>query len=150
MLSHKTPFFSFSTEKLNYLRCLELAVRELLAGLLCRVFVLILPVVDNLGAAVEQQHLLALANPRLGLESSLELLPSVLSGPEEVLSDRATVTATEYLVNCNSDVLIQPQKVESEMSLLSCHILSGCKSSKAGSSGVRGRLQGLNLDLLSL
>ena len=50
---------------------LELGVGEGLARLLQAVLVLVLPIVDDLGALVEQQHLLALADPGAGVQRRL-------------------------------------------------------------------------------
>lgn len=50
---------------------LELGVGEGLARLLQAVLVLVLPVVDDLGALVEQQHLFALADPGAGVQRRL-------------------------------------------------------------------------------
>jgi hypothetical protein len=81
------------------LASLEFAISELLASLSSRGLVLLLPVVDNFSAAIEQQDLFALSNPCLALKRSLELLPSILSGPEEVFGDRAAVATAKDLVN---------------------------------------------------
>jgi hypothetical protein len=83
----------------TYLASLELAIREFLASFCSRVLVLILPVVYHLSAAIEQQYLFALTNPCFTLKRSLELLPSILSGPEEVFSHRAAVATAEDLIN---------------------------------------------------
>ena len=71
----------------------------------------ILPVVDYFSASVEQKDLLAVTDPSFGLKSSLEFFPCILPGPEKVFSHRAAMATTEYLVNCNSDILIQPKEV---------------------------------------
>ena len=91
--------------------CLEFAVGELLASFISRVLILILPVVDYFSASVEQKDLLAVTDPSFGLKSSLEFFPCILPGPEKVFSHRAAMATTEYLVNCNSDILIQPKEV---------------------------------------
>lgn len=126
---------------------LELAVGELAGSLLGGVLVLVLPVVDHLRAAIEQQHLLPLADPRLALQGRLQLLPGVLAGPEEELGHGAAVAPAEHLVHGHGDVLVQPQEIQGVGGLLRLHRLGSLQPGQALSGVVDGGIGSILLDL---
>mmetsp|Transcript_5259 Transcript_5259/g.11524 ORF Transcript_5259/g.11524 Transcript_5259/m.11524 type:complete len:330 (+) Transcript_5259:331-1320(+) len=97
----------------QHLCACEGAVREGGARLLGGVLgLLVLPEVDHLCQPVEQDDLVPLSDPGACLQGGLELLPRVLAGPEEELSQGADLAPGVHLVHGDSNVLLLPQEAE--------------------------------------
>ena len=100
--------------------------------------ILILPVIDHFSASVEQQHLFTLSNPCLRLEGSFQLFPGIFTRPKEIFSDGAAMATPKYLIDSDSDVFIQPQKVEGVMGIFGNDVIGGFQGSKTAGGGVGG------------
>jgi hypothetical protein len=72
----------------------------------------LLPQVDDVSSLVEQDDGPLPGNPALAVELCLELFPSILAWPEEVGAEGYGSMAWYNLVKCNTDVLLQPQKLQ--------------------------------------